>query len=361
MRKLITESAYVSTKEAELEYRLAETKLNVEYLKFDPQKIEMTVTPDEVAKFLADEKNKAKVKEYFDANAKEFNQPEQIKARHILVQYKGARNAAAEAQKRDKDAARKRAEELAAKAKTGDFEALAKASTDEPAGKTKGGDLGWFSADAMDKQFSDAAFKLAKGEVSGVVESPFGFHIIKVEDKKPAVTTTLEQAQNKIAETLIAKEKRPTVARERADKVLEELKAGKPADALLAEYKVKWEETGETGADARFLPGIGSSKEVGEALAGLAKPGDLYPHTVDVRGNLYLIRLKSRQEPDMAKFDKDKKKQMAASAAYTEGNALFTMYEKQVRADFEKKKAVRRNADYLALDQRSAKDGAAEN
>src|SRR6185437_6486926 len=97
---------------------------------------------------------------------------------------------------RTKDAAKKRAEEILAKVKApgADFAALAKQYTDEPQGKTSGGDLGFFTRETMDKHFSDAAFALAPGAVSGVVETPFGFHIIKVEQKKPAISTKLADA-----------------------------------------------------------------------------------------------------------------------------------------------------------------------
>ncbi len=357
LRRFISETSYVSSKAAAIDYRLAETKLDLEYLKFDPQKIDVKVTPEEVTKFLADEKGKARVKEYFDTNAKEFNQAEQVKARHILVSFKGARSASVEGQKRDKAQAQKRADELLAKVKApgADFAQIAKDSTDEPSGKTSGGDLGFFTRETMDKAFSDVAFAMNKGEISKVVESPFGFHIIKVEDKKAAVATKLDEAQNKIAETLLMKEKRPALAKERADKVLAALNAKQPVDALLTEDKVAWAATGEVQADAKYLPGIGSSKEVTDALSGLTAVGQIYPTAVDVRGNLYVLKLKSRKDPDMSKFSKEKQKEMSQTAAYTEGTSLFTSYEKQVRDELEKKQKVWQNPDFLAMDDAKTK------
>jgi parvulin-like peptidyl-prolyl isomerase len=79
---------------------------------------------------------------------------------------------------RTKDEARKRAEEIAARAKKGeDFAKLAQQLSDGPTGPN-GGDLGSFSKDRMVKPFADAAFELLAGNVSGVVETPFGFHVI---------------------------------------------------------------------------------------------------------------------------------------------------------------------------------------
>ncbi len=105
--------------------------------------------------------------------------PEQVAAQHVLVAYKGAKNAPPGV-KRSKDEAKKRAEEVAAKAKAGgDFTALVKEYSDDAATVERLGSVGKFKRDAMVKPFSDAAFALKVDETSGPVESPFGFHVIK--------------------------------------------------------------------------------------------------------------------------------------------------------------------------------------
>ena len=104
--------------------------------------------------------------------------PEEIAASHILISYQGAERSSAT---RTKEEAKKLAEEVLAKAQApgADFAALAREYSDEPGAKERGGDLGTFKKGAMAKPFEDAAFKLKVGEISGVVETPFGFHIIK--------------------------------------------------------------------------------------------------------------------------------------------------------------------------------------
>jgi parvulin-like peptidyl-prolyl isomerase len=104
---------------------------------------------------------------------------EKIGASHILVAYKDSRSAAPNIT-RTKDQARKRAEDAMKKAKAGkDFAALAKEYSDDPGSGPKGGDLGVFPRNMMVKPFADAAFALKPGEISGIVETDFGFHVIK--------------------------------------------------------------------------------------------------------------------------------------------------------------------------------------
>jgi peptidyl-prolyl cis-trans isomerase NIMA-interacting 1 len=104
---------------------------------------------------------------------------EKVAASHILVAYKGARNAAASVT-RSKDQGKKRAEEALKKAKAGgDFAALAQKYSDDPGSGPRGGDLGSFTRKQMVPPFSEAAFSLKPGEVSAIVETDFGFHVIK--------------------------------------------------------------------------------------------------------------------------------------------------------------------------------------
>lgn len=114
-----------------------------------------------------------------DKPAGATDKPEWITAQHILVAFKGAKNAPATV-KRSKDEAKKRAEEVATKAKAGeDFTALVKEYSDDAATIDRLGSVGKFKPENMVKPFSDAAFALKVDGISDPVESPFGFHVIK--------------------------------------------------------------------------------------------------------------------------------------------------------------------------------------
>ncbi len=118
---------------------------------------------------------------YYNEHKKEFENPEMVRARHILIAVKP--NATEE----EKKAALKKAEEILAKAKQGeDFAKLASEYSDDPGSKAKGGDLGFFTQGSMVGKFEQTAFALKPGEISPVVETEFGYHIIKVEERKAA-------------------------------------------------------------------------------------------------------------------------------------------------------------------------------
>ncbi len=154
------------------------------------------------------------IKDYYDKNSSQFKQPEMVKASHILIKVEDKADEAKKAE------ARKKIEEVEKLVKEGkDFAELAKEYSEGPS-NTKGGDLGFFGRGQMVKPFSDAAFALKPGEVSPVVETRFGFHIIKVFEKKEEGLVPLEEAGPKIREAL-AREK----TQEMVNNKLESLKA----------------------------------------------------------------------------------------------------------------------------------------
>ncbi len=132
-----------------------------------------------------------------------------VRASHILVTFTGTRRPSAEGEKRSKDVAKALAQKILVEVKVGklDFASLATKYTDEASGKAKGGDLGFFGKNDMAKAFADKAFAMKKGEISDLVESEFGFHIIKVTDIQPAVDKKLDAAENEIAEKIIGEQR----------------------------------------------------------------------------------------------------------------------------------------------------------
>lgn len=142
---------------------------------------------------------------FYEQNASMFEKPEQVKARHILI--KTVEDATAE----QKTEARKRIDDVRQKVVDGgDFAALAQEYSEGPS-SARGGDLGYFSRGQMVKPFEDVAFVLEKGEISEVVETQFGYHIIEVTDHRAASVVAYETAQAQIAERLKAEKSRSQI------------------------------------------------------------------------------------------------------------------------------------------------------
>ncbi|MCJ7777663.1 MAG: peptidylprolyl isomerase [Sedimentisphaerales bacterium] len=142
------------------------------------------------------EVNDADALAYYEENKADYNTPEEVKTSHILI--KVAPSASTE----EKAQAKEKAEKLLKQVKEGgDFAALAMENSDCPS-KAKGGDLGFFERGTMVKEFADAAFAMQVGQVSDIVETQFGYHIIKVTDRKQAGLTPFEKAKPDIVKTL---------------------------------------------------------------------------------------------------------------------------------------------------------------
>jgi len=168
------------------------------------------------------EVNDAEAKAFYDENKEDFNKPEQVKASHILVKVDPA------ATPEQKAAAKAKAEGLLKQAKAGgDFAALAKENSDDPGSKIKGGDLGFFDRGTMVKEFADAAFALKVGDISGVIETQYGYHIIKATDRKQGGQMKFEDAKADIVKSLQDR-KKSELFKQLIDKIKAEAKVVYP-------------------------------------------------------------------------------------------------------------------------------------
>lgn len=353
LQQLISSTAFTSDKAIELEYMLRESKINLEYLKIDPNAINVVIADKDVESFVADGKNKDKIKAWYEAHRSDYLIPEKAEASHILISYKGARNVSAAASKRDKSAAKAKATKVLAKVKAdpSKFADIAKAETDEPQGKKSGGDLGSFTKEDMVKEFSDAAFALTDGQVSELVESPFGFHIIKLTKKIAGKNTSLDQATVAIARKLLSQEKAPAIAESRANEVLK-MVASKNAKTTqtLKNYELKWAQTGSIALTARHIPGLGSKQEISDVVLKLRKDKPLHDKVLKSGKNYFIVRLLDFVEADKTKLDDTMKQQIRNMANFSEGYSFLSDYRENAKKEYEDKKLVFRNPAYLAID-----------
>ncbi len=141
---------------------------------------------------ISDKESKA----YYESNPEYFKQPEQVQASHILIKIDS------EADESQKAQARKKIEKIQKRLQKGeDFAALAKESSQCPS-KAKGGDLGYFQRGQMVPAFEQVAFALKPGAVSDIVETRFGYHLIKVIGKKPEITIPYKDVKDKLEQHL---------------------------------------------------------------------------------------------------------------------------------------------------------------
>ncbi|MES3020366.1 MAG: SurA N-terminal domain-containing protein [Pseudomonadota bacterium] len=161
----------------------------IEYVVFNAAAVanQVTVTDDEVAAVYNNSSNKAR-----------FVTPEERKASHILI------NAAKSAPAADKAAAKAKAEALLAqvRAAPADFAAIAKANSQDSASAELGGDLGVVTPDSVGPAIAGAAAKLKQGEISGLVESEYGYHIVMLTSLKPQVVKSLDESKPAIVAEL---------------------------------------------------------------------------------------------------------------------------------------------------------------
>jgi len=136
------------------------------------------------------------MKKFYDDTVKTLKPEEEVRARHILVP--------------TEDEAKKALDRVK---KGEDFAKVAAEISKDPGSGKEGGDLGYFTRDRMVKEFADAAFALKPGEVSGVVKSQFGYHIIKLEDRRTQPVPPFEQVKEQLKTYLVRKAQQDVVAK----------------------------------------------------------------------------------------------------------------------------------------------------
>jgi peptidyl-prolyl cis-trans isomerase D len=211
----------VTPQEVEAEFNHVNEKIKLEYIAFDPAKMKSEVkpTPQDLQTYFMHMRNNfsipetrsfdlvvvdpdrvaatmevpdAAIHQYYDSHRDQFRTPERVKVRHILLMTQGKPKA-------DVDKLKAKADDLLKQIKSGgDFAALAKANSDDPGSKTAGGDLGWIVRGQTVKNFENTAFSLKPGEISPVITTEYGFHILQVQEKQDAHLQSFDEVKPQI-------------------------------------------------------------------------------------------------------------------------------------------------------------------
>lgn len=173
------------------------------------------------------------MRKVYDEAVKQLGDEKEVHARHILLRTQTGDD------KASKDAEEKIKAVVARLKKGEDFAKVASEVTEDPSGKANGGDLGYFSKEQMVPEFSEAAFKLDKGQISDPVKTQFGWHVIKVEDKRSKPAPAFDDVKPQIENYVTRKAQAELVTKLRADAKIERMDkpAAKPDDKPAAPQK----------------------------------------------------------------------------------------------------------------------------
>ncbi len=178
----------------------------------------------------------ADVKADYDGHTSEYTRPEQRRVRHVLFKLPSGTSAA------DKASVRDLATSVLARAQKGeDFAGLARSLSQDTVSAAQGGDLGWFGRGAMVKPFDDAAFATPPGQLAPVVETEYGFHVLRVEEARAAGTTPLAEVKDAIRRRLELKRAQDLASAE-AQRIASEIKKPEDLDAVATKAGLKIEE-----------------------------------------------------------------------------------------------------------------------
>jgi peptidyl-prolyl cis-trans isomerase D len=289
-RRRVTDGISVGPAELQDEFRYKNEKIKLDYVLIKPEDLAAKLNPSDAEIKVEYEKNKAhyqvpekrvvryglldttqmrravqisddQLKVQYQANIQQYQVPNRVHVEHILFMTVGKTDA-------EVDEIKKTAEDVLAqsKKKGANFEDLAKKYSQDPGTKEKGGDLGWLTQGQTVPEFEKTAFSLEKGQVSYLVRTQYGFHIIKVLDKETAHTRPFDEVKDSIRAPLMLQEA-DKQASDSADQLAKAIRQSNKVslDDLAKQYHLTVSETRPVSAVEPVLE-LGNSKEVKDAI-----------------------------------------------------------------------------------------------
>ena len=320
---VLADAAHVTEAEVRERYRFEQEKINLQFIRFSATDYlaEVKITDEDIQKFYDRNKESLKeplkvqveyipysfeqfsgpvqltdkeVEDYYSANrATKFTTPKQAKVRYIMIRLDTGADA------KQKEAAQVRANRIVAEARGGkNFAELAKKESQDPSAE-KGGEIGWLNQGQLPEALDKQIFALAKGEISEPIETPVGFHIVKVEDIKEEKTLSLAEAKPVITRELNL-EKGKYEAAKSADRDREKAASGNDLPKLAQDSGLSLKTT-RLFSEGEVLPEIGPTQ-------------DFYKNALSLRANevssviegpnaYYILKVKERKEAFVPPLD----------------------------------------------------------
>ncbi len=289
LRNLISASALVTDADVQKDFENKNTKVKFDYAYFTKDDIEKSLHPADAELQAFYQQNKARyansipetrklqyvvvnadkvaaqisisqddLERYYEDHRDEYRVPDRVNVRHILIKTP-LPGADGKVDQKGAEAARQKAEDILKQLKSGgNFAALAKKYSQDPGSAANGGSLGWIVKGQTVPEFEKAAFSLAKGETSGVVQSSYGFHIIHVDDKQNAHVKSLDEVKDQIT-SAIRQQQGTQAADTEARAIVAQARSSSLSQAAAAKglQVVTTDFVGRTDS----LPGIGSAPQ----------------------------------------------------------------------------------------------------
>jgi peptidyl-prolyl cis-trans isomerase D len=338
LRRLVSGFAKVSEAEAQADWRDRNEKVTLDYASFRPADFQsqVKISPEDMAKYFETRKEnfrqpprvrlgyvelnkeavaagitppEAKLRQAYEEYKDDYWTPKEVRARHILLSVPAGAT---------KDVERKIEERifaLQAQLKAGaDFSELAKKNSQDPVSAAKGGDLGWFGEDQMVADFSEAAFALPKGGLSGPVRTDYGFHLIKVDDIREPRLRPFEEVRAEVAKE-VAGEMADALIEKRLEECYGQVAKLGGLKAYAQARGLSYQETGPL-PKGQGLPGIADSVKV--VSRGLSKKKGEFDVEMERREGPVLLQVLEQQDsylPPLAEVEGRVRAKMASEKA----------------------------------------------
>lgn len=363
VRDLVRASVQVSPEEVYNAWVREHASARFKYVRFGASAYAASIPTDAASIQAWATANQAKVDAEYTRRKSEFtNLPKQVHARHILIKADSSDAAA-------KAVARTKAEGLLARAKGGeDFAALARDNSEDEGSASKGGDLGWNPKGRMVKPFDDAQFALGAGQISDLVESEFGFHIIKVDAVREGDVPEAE-AKLEVAGALYRDSRASELAKVAADQSQADLAGGMTPDQLNAKLTgipegveapegaepqgPRVEET-TIGVGELALPGDNGT--LTRAVFALTMASPLAAAPIQVGKDWVVVRLEEKTEAKEADFPEEDRRRIHRALVDEKQREAILVYVRQLRAEADKSGDVKINDKILEYPNAAGED-----
>jgi peptidyl-prolyl cis-trans isomerase D len=296
--RVLRTQALVSEGEARESVRRRVEKVRIAFTVLDtsqaPQGFERS--PEAIAAALPQREGEAR--KLYEERADEYDVPEQTRARHVLLRVP------ADASEQQIAEVEERAQAVLARLKDGeDFATVAEEVSEDPGSRVNGGDLGYFRRGQMVPAFDEAAFSLEPGVLPELVRTEYGFHILRVEDRKPAQHRPFEEVREDLVFELLGRSAAREQARATAERVAAQVRSGESLETAARNEELTLERSGWlTRRPDGYVPGLGAAQDL-MAVAFTLETGQSSDRIFEAGERLALVQVLERQQPSQEEVD----------------------------------------------------------